>query len=120
MILKILRRSCYSLKHNYFRLNEDDILHIVKNYLFSHLDLETSQGNLGIVQADDGTIHLVAAFGEADDDYIQKLELQSLANEVALNGPISSLGDSFHMNLNSAEAKEQLQKLLDKLEDEGI
>lgn len=107
------------MKHNYFKLNEDDILHIVKDYLLSQLDLEQSQGNLGIVQAGDGAIHVVAAFGEVDDDSVEELDLPSLANEIALNGPISSLDDSFHMNLNSAEAKEQLQKLLEKLENEG-
>lgn len=51
-ILKILRRSCYSLKHNYFRLNENDILSIVKDYLLAQLDIEQSQGKLEIIQTE--------------------------------------------------------------------
>jgi len=118
MTLKIFRSSCYSLKYKYFKLNEDDILSIVKDYLLTQLDLEQSQGKLGIVQANNGVIHVVAAFGEADNDSIQNLDLKVLANEIELNGPISALDDSFHMNLR--EANEQLQKLLEKLENEGI
>ena len=100
------------MKHNYFKLNEDDILSIVKEYLLTQLVYNQSQGNLALVQSENNEIHLVAAFGEVNDDSIQNLDLKNLASTISLNGPISSLKDEFQFKLNSPEAKTALQKYL--------
>ena len=107
------------MKHNYFKLNEDDILSIVKEYLFIQLNYNQSQGNMALVQSENNEIHIVAAFGEVNDDSIQNLDLKNLASTISLNGPISSLKDEFQFNLNSPEAKTALQKFIGKLENEG-
>lgn len=106
------------MKHNYFKLNEDDILSIVKDYLLTQLDYNQSQGNLALVQSENNEIHLIAAFGEVSDNSIQNLDLKNLANTISLNGPISSLQNEFHTK--SSEAKTVLHNLIEKLENEGI
>ncbi|MER2119519.1 MAG: hypothetical protein ABS935_04580 [Solibacillus sp.] len=108
------------MKHNYFKLNEDDIISILKDYLLTQLDYNQSQGNLALVQSENNEIQLIAAFGEASDDSIHKLDLKNLASTIPLNGPISALMDESQFNLNSPEAKTALEKFIEKLENEGI
>lgn len=106
------------MKHNYFKLSDDDILSIVKEYLLTQLDYNQSQGNMALVQSENNEIHIVAAFGEVNDDSIQNLDLKNLASTISLNRPISSLKKEFQFNLNSPEAKTALQKFIGKLENE--
>ncbi|MFF5996085.1 hypothetical protein AAGS61_15235 [Lysinibacillus sp. KU-BSD001] len=108
------------MKHSYFKLNEEDILHIVKDFLLQQLNSEQSQGNLALVQASKDELHLVAAFSNIEDDSIQQLDLQSLGKTIDYNGPISSLTDSNFIDTSSTETKEKVQQLLQKLKDEGI
>ena len=50
MSLNIHKSIVTNFNHIYFKLNEDDILHIVKGYLLTQLDLEQSSGTLNFVQ----------------------------------------------------------------------
>ena len=58
-----------------FTLWSIDILHIVKGYLLTQLDLEQSSGTLDFVQFENGDIQVVAAFDEISDGSIQDLNL---------------------------------------------
>ncbi len=111
MSLNIHESSVTNLNHIYFKLNKDDILHIVKGYLLTQLDLEQSSGTLDFVQSENSEISY---------DSIQDLNLQALANKINLNGPVSSLDESFLIDFNSPEMKQKLQKLLEKLKDGEI
>ena len=108
------------MKNRYFKLNEDDILHIVKDYLLTQLDWEQSLGTLDFVHSENGDIQVVAAFGGIADDSIQALNLQAIAHKINFNGPVSSLDESFLIDLESPEMKQKLQKLLEKLKDDEI
>lgn len=88
--------------------------------MLNQLDYKESKGNLALIQSENHEIHLIAVFGEVNDHSIQKLDLKNLASTISLNGPVSSLKEEFQFNLNSPEAKAELQKLIEKLENEGI
>lgn len=120
MSLNIHGSIVTNFNHIYFKLNEEDILHIVKGYLLTQFDLEQSSGTLDFVQSENDDIQVVAAFGEISDDSIQDLNLQALANSINLNGPVSSLDESFLIDFNSPDMKQKLQKLLEKLKDGEI
>lgn len=110
---------CYSLNHKYFKLNEDDILSIVKDYVIEQMEVDTSQANLKLVTTPEGEINLVAVVGKLEeDDSIEQLDLQEIGNHIDYNGPISSLEDSYLVNPSSPETKKVIQKLLEKLQDE--
>lgn len=102
----------------YFKLNEDDILSIVKDYLLEQMEFETSQGHLNLVITPEGDINLLAAFSNLEDDSIQQIDLQEVGNQIDYNGPVSSLKNSSYIDLNNPETKERIQKLLAQLEDE--
>lgn len=118
MISKILRRLCCSLNHKYFKLSEEDILSIIKDYVIEQLGTDTSQVKLKLVAAPEGGVNLVAAVGNIEDDSLAQVDLQEIGNQIDYNGPVSSLSDSFLVNPGSSETKELIQKLLEKLQDE--
>lgn len=60
-----------------------------------------------MIQSEEHDIYLVATFGEANDDFIQELDLKNLASNISLNGPVSSLKDEFLLHLNSPETNSE-------------
>ena len=118
--IKFIRAMNLNIYESSFTIWSIDILHIVKGYLLTQLDLEQSSGTLDFVQSENGDIQVVAAFGEISDDSIQNLNLQALANKINWNGPVSSLDESFLIDFNSPKVKQKLQKLLEKLKDGEI
>ena len=51
-------------KRQYFKLNEDDILGIVSDYLSTQVDFETFKSRLAFVENEDNEYRIIAAYGE--------------------------------------------------------
>ena len=64
-------------KHQYFKLNEDDILGIVSDYLSTQVDFDTFNSRLAFVENEDNEYRIIAAYVELEDESIDEIDLKS-------------------------------------------
>ena len=103
-------------KRHYFKLNEDDILNIVNDYINSTMEDSTCQTRLQFLSDEGHTI--IAVTGELDDIALANLDLKEYAKTVEYNGEYSKLTSDYFIDLEKPNDAKQLIDLLARLENE--
>lgn len=96
------------MKRQYFKLNEDDILGIVSDYLSTQVAFETFDSKLQFIENEQGDYRIIAAYGELEDEGIASLDFEKLDEELDFNGERSMMKTG--IDRNSPEVKQMIEK----------
>lgn len=69
----------------YYKLNIDDVIEIVSDYLAENSGYKTFATNTRVFE-DEGNWYMVIAIGEADDLEIHKIDMEELNKNIDYNG----------------------------------
>ncbi len=105
-------------KHQYFKLNEDDILSIISDYLNKQVKFETYNSRLAFVENENNEYRILAAYGELEDKSIDEIDFEVLDKILPFNGQRSTMPKEFLIDITNSEQKAMLQKLIAKLDTE--
>lgn len=106
-------------KRQYFKLNEDDILGIVSDYLSTQVDFETFKSRLAFVENEDNEYRIIAAYGELEDESIDEIDFEVLDKTLKFNGARSTMPKEFQIDVTNPEQRAILQRLTTKLNTES-
>lgn len=103
-------------KRQYFKLNEDDILGIVSDYLSTQVDFETFKSRLAFVENEDNEYRIIAAYGELEDESIDEIDFEVLDKTLKFNGERSTMPKEFQIEVTNPEKNAILQRLITTLD----
>lgn len=73
------------MNRTYYKLNIDDVIEIVSDYLAENSGYKTFATNTRVFE-DEGNWNMVIAIGEADDFEIHKIDMEELNKNIKYNG----------------------------------
>lgn len=92
-----------SKKRKIFKLNEDDILDIVTEYLAGEYSYDTYQ-SMALITGDPGeNLRVVAVIGDFDDEEMNQLDLEKLDQKIDYNGTITHIEEHHYVNQGVTE-----------------
>ena len=103
-------------KRQYFKLNEDDILGIVSDYLSTQVDFNTFNSRVSFVENEDNEYRIIAAYGELEDESIDEIDFEVLDKTLKFNSERSTMTKEFQRDVTNPEQKAILQRLITKLD----
>ena len=72
-------------KRQYFKLNEEDILGIVLDYLNTKVDFATFNSRIAFVENEDNESRIIATYGELEDELINEIDFKALDKTLTFN-----------------------------------
>lgn len=100
-------------QHEYFKLNSDDILSIVKDRLAQEVEFKDGHSAILNFIEDEKGLRIVAVFSDLDDD-LEKIDLNEIDKEIDFNGDISSMPEEGNLRNLSDEERKRIIKNLSK------
>ncbi len=100
-----------SQEYQYFKLNRDDILSIVKDYLANEVTFKDGHTSTLNFMGNNEGIRIVAVFGDIDSTNIEQIDLEEIDKKIEFNGPWSTIPpEGFINNLSSEEIQDIVKK----------
>jgi hypothetical protein len=102
----------------FYKLNEEDILDIINDYLSQKSNYKTLQSKLLLLGTPNKDLRVLAAITPCMNEQIDNLDLAEIDENIDYNGEHSSLSHSTSIDTTDIGTQSMIKKLLEKLEDE--
>ncbi|MGU3397281.1 hypothetical protein ACNHOZ_24205 [Priestia sp. D51] len=81
-----MKKTKFEEVRKYIKYNEDDILEILSEYLYTDCETETIQSKAALIGEPGKDLRFVAVVGDGEDDEIAEVDLEDIDRTIEFNG----------------------------------